>query len=1050
MGFVSLAVRRRITVLMIFGALALWAFMISRRIPVDMLPDVEVPYVSIITLWPGASAVDVEENLTNVIEENVGNLANLDEIYSVSRDNLSVVSLAFELGTNLDEATNEVRDALDIASFFLPEGIVDPKLLRLGSSLLPVMFLGVTSHSGELDRYARFIDQQIAQPMGRIPGVGAVIPLNAPMNEVRVEVNPRALADRGLTLEQVGRALAGGNVSAPAGYVEVGEMEYAVRLPGEFQNVSQMEELVVGAGEYGQLIRLKDVATVRLSTIEFRDIAEVRGEEAAILIVQKQSGANTIEVARRVREEAERIRRLLPDDLDLKIIVDSSLFILTMLDNLKLALAFAALFVIVVVMVFVQRIGPSLIISLSIPTSLLFVLLAMHLFGYTINTLTLVAMAVSVGMVVDNSIVVLENIIRHLERGASPTRAAVHGTLEVAPAVLASTLTTVCIFGPLILISGMIGVFATQFSVVVIAALGASLFTAMTLTPMLSAWWLHAVERSGLASPGERIRRFTMLPIRALDSLYQYLLRTALRLRWLVVLAVAVIVWITVVLASQVKIDLLKEIDASEVTFSVALPMGTRVETSAEVGRRIVEILRETPEVDGYFLRAGESPSGLVTVIGEQEGSHIVEISLRLVPPEERGRTDVEIAADLRSRFEDWPDVVSVSTATGHSMFRVIMGGGRAIQVQVSTPDPDDLPRAAQAVLAILEAIEGVVAPSTTAFDARPELRLEVNRDQASELGVPLAYAALALRTAMVGEEVTRIRLHGEDMGVRLLYQRPFRDNVSDLANLEAPSLSGDSVPFASIGEIREDTALIQIRHRNKHRIASIEADVTGRSMGEIIADLEQALDPTELPAGTQIIYGGQIESQQETLADLLTVIIFAIILVYMVMAAQYESLIDPLVIMFSVPFAFTGTFLFLMLTGESLTAYAFLGLIILMGIVVNNGIILVDFINQARQRGLDLKEAILESGRTRLRPVLMTALTTICGAIPLATATGSGSDMWRPVGIAVIGGLLVSTAVTLVVIPVVYRLTEPFRYFQRRKWAKQQEASGTQPGETV
>ncbi|MBN1946682.1 MAG: efflux RND transporter permease subunit [Bradymonadales bacterium] len=1038
MAMIRTAVKRRVTVSMIYLAVVIYGVVGFRSIPIDLLPDIEMPMIAVITTWPGATAEDVEENVTNPMEEQLGMIPHLDELTSVSMENLSAINLNFEYGTDLDEAANQIRDTFNMSGLFLPEEANDPMMIRMSTSFIPVAVLGVLSQSGDIHRYTNLIDDRVAGRLRRLPGVAAVIAINTPTTEIHVDVDPIALANRNLTLSTVSDALLAANLVVPLGTLQVSSMEYALRFPGSFENLSQIEEVVVGGGSGGEPIRLAEVASVSFGTADTTEVSEVNGRNAALLMVLKQSGENTVKIAQAVTDEIDGINRTLPEDLELSMLIDTSIQIRELIDNLLQALMLGGLLVFLVVLLFIQRVGPSFIIALSIPSSLLFTTLLMYLFGYTLNFITLLALVLSIGMLVDNGIVVLEHIVSQIEKGMPPIQAAMKAPYEVAAAVLASSMTTIAIFAPLIFISGMVGVMFKELGVVMIAALGSSLVAGLLLTPMLAGWWLHGVHGSRLDRAATQMRKVTLAPLRLLTRIYCAVLGWSIRHKLTVLALVAVVVVFTVWMVRDVKIDFTAKMDSQQVNLVVSLPRGTDVSKTADIGRRIIDLLAAQPEVTTYFLRAGQSAEGMTTAFGGQEGSHIVEVAAILVPLEERDRFDHEIAESIRQVVLTWPEVVSAVVPGGG--MEQMFGGGRAVQVRTVGQNMQDLRAVNEQVLAMMESIDGLISPASVSFDSRPELVVQPDRERASTLGVPVAMTGAALRTALVGSTATRIQYAGDDVPIQVRYAEEYRNQVEDLPRIEIPTVLGGMAPLSAFTRLAETSSLLAIRHFDRSRIAVADADVFGRPLGDIITDLNSNLDQMQVPPGIHVELGGTIELQQEMLEDLTLLLILAVLLVFMVMAALFESLIDPLVIMVSVPFAFTGSFLFLMATGTVLSMFSMIGLIILVGIVVNNAIVLVDYINLLRSRGYEVNEAILAAGRSRIRPVLMTALTTIMGMVPLATSTGQGAQLWQPIGLAVIGGMVVSTMVTLILVPLVYRLVEPFRVYKRRKWAQEQE----------
>lgn len=1022
MNWLAWVVRRRVAISMLYAAVALLALTAGTDIPVDLFPEIEPPVLSVVTLWPGASAEDVEDLVTDLLEDELNTVANLDQMDSSSRDNLSIITLVFDFDHDLDAAANEVRDALGNVAPELPDDAEAPRLLRMKTSGFPVYIFAARSRTGDAQPYADYIRDDLGESLRRVPGVGSVTVYGAPENLVRIEADPAALEDRGLTLVGVAERLRAANVSVPAGFLDLGEAEYSVRVPARFTSIQDVEDLVLASGPRGEVVRLGDVASVVLAPADSRELSSVDGRPAVLVAVQKASGANTVDVVAGLRERLDAARLEVPADLELIELIDGGQLILAMIDSLQSAVTVGGVCVALTLLLFVRRFRPALIIATTIPVSMLVVLLAMAFGGYTINVVTLISTALCVGMVVDNAIVVLESIITHIEGGASPQAAAVTGTREVAGAVLASTLTSIVIFAPLALISNLVGIFFGQLAFIAVTALVASMVTSFLLTPMLAAWLLS--ESAGEEGPLASLASKTLA---AVETRYGVAVRAAVASPWRVIALALALTGVTVILGRTASSDLVQKMDSGDVDVFLTLRPGTRVEESMRVGERLATRLRDEPDIVSVRVHAGESMSG-TTLGGGQEGTHIALVSARMLPPERRERADVALAASIRVWLVDWPEVTGSSIRTGNPMMRSLQGGQSAIYLRVGARSSDDLERALNQVREALRGVRGVENPWSGALARKPELRLQLGRTLTSEHGTREDLAALTARLALAGSEIGRVDIGATDYPLHLSARDDAADTPEALLGLAVPSVLGGSVPLHGIARMADSEGPIEVLRRNRRRFASVEADLGDRPLGDVLIDIEAALLALDLPEGVTYSFGGDVERQAETAADLKAVLGLSFALLVMVLASQFESFTDAAVILLAVPFAFTGTFLCLMLTGMSITLFAFLGLIILMGIVVNNSIVLVDYVHTLREQGERGDAAVVKAAQRRMRPVLMTTVTTAAGMFPLAVSRGLGHELWQPIGVTVIGGLLVSTGVTLVLVPTVYAALERWR----------------------
>jgi len=1032
MSLPSFAVRRRVTVAMIFLAVAVIGLVAFTKLSLDMFPDVEPPVVSVIMVWPGASATDVEQRVTDPLESRLASTPDLDEMTSISQDNVSVVQLKFDWGANLDEASNNVRSLANFAKREMPDDVEEPMLFRLSFSNLPIMLLGVTAKRGEIQEYSELIEDEIADELTRVDGVASVALFNQRFKQLQVEVDRERLAAHGLSLQQVAAAIQANNLSLPAGSVDMGWSTFTIRAPGEFETPADLENVAVSQSQTtGALVHVKDIASVHLGLEEAVNRATLNNKSTVMLMVQREAESNTVEVARAVTERIAKLNEELPEGLGVHVLMDLSQNVLMMVDSLSGALYWGGGIVVLVVVVFLRRLGSSLVVAASIPLSLVGVFGMLALGGYTLNMVTIAAMAIAAGMVVDNSIVVLDNIVRHQELGSAVEVAAAEGAAEVGNAVTASSLTTVSIFLPVLFVGGIIGIMFNDMAFVVIVSIVTSLLVSLMLVPVLALRLLpknpRQAGRGRLAALGEGV-------LRRVERAYGALVRLALRHRKKVVLIAVLGFAGSFALTAIIGVDFMPQTDGGQIEVQVELPIGTKVDRTFEVADRIRRIIeRRIPEAEAISLRAGASRSGIDAVLGGRQGSNIATIGCRVPRRKERARTTFEMADAIRPEIEAIPGLVSVEVSGQNPLARLVSGGaGKPLTVEVFARDIRELRAAARAIKGIVEKTPGTVDIVTDLMEDNPELRLRIDRDRAARLGVPIAAIASSVRMAMYGQPVTRYRGGDEDVDVFLRLSEGDRDEIADLENLTVPALTGAQIKLSSVASVEEGRTPLEIRRTDQQRMLRVMAGVVDRPLGDVANDversIERAMDEGEVDAGVAYRFSGDVKEQRAMLVDLSLALLLSILLVYMVMAGQFESLVDPLVVMFSVPFGITGVLLALPAAGVTLSLTSFVGTIMLVGIVVNNAIVLVDYANQLRDRGMELEEALSLAGERRLRPVLMTALTTVGGMIPLAVSSGEGSEIWRPFSIAVIGGLLFSTLVTLVLIPAVYALTDRWR----------------------
>jgi HAE1 family hydrophobic/amphiphilic exporter-1 len=1038
MNLPAFAVRRRVTVAMFFLAVAVLGVVSFTRLSLDMFPDVEPPVVSVITVWPGASATDVEQKVTERLENRLASTPELDEMTSISQDNVSVVQIKFDWGTNLDEATNNVRTLANYARREMPDEVEEPMLFRLSFSNLPIMLLGVTAKRGEIQEYSELIEDLIADDLTRVDGVASVALFNQRFKQLQVDVDRERLAAHELSLQQVAAAIRANNLTLPAGNVDMGWSTFTIRAPGEFETPEDLENVAVSQSPTtGALVHVKDIADVHFGLEEAVNRATLNNKNSVMLMIQREAESNTVDVARDVTERIAELNEELPEGLELHVVMDLSQNVLTMVDSLSTALYWGGAIVILVVIAFLRRLGSSLVVAASIPLSLVGVFGMLAIGGYTLNIVTIASMAIAAGMVVDNSIVVLDNIVRHQELGAEVEVAAPEGAAEVGNAITAASLTTISIFVPVLFIGGIVGIMFNDMSFVVIVAIVTSLLVSLMLVPVLATRLLR--KKPSELRKG-RLKAWSEGVFRRVERGYGALVGLALRHRKKVVL-IAILGFVgSFVLTTIIGVDFMPQTDGGQIEVQVELPIGTKVDRTFAVADRIRRIIeKRVPEAEAISLRAGASRSGMDAVLGGRQGSNIATIGCRVPRRKERERSTFAMADAIRPEIEAIPGLVSVEVSGQNPLARLASGGtGKPLTVEVFTEEIGDLRTATRKIKKIVQKTPGAVDVVTDLMDDNPEIRLSIDRDRSSRLGVPIASIAASVRMAMYGQPITRYRGGKDDIDVFLRLDEADRDEIADLANLTVPALTGKQIELSTVASLEEGRSPLEIRRTDQQRMLRVMAGISGRPLGDVAGDVERAIERAkkqgEIDDDVAFRFSGDVREQRTMLVDLTLALLLSIMLVYMVMAGQFESLVDPLVVMFSVPFGITGVLLALPAAGVTLSITSFIGTIMLVGIVVNNAIVLVDYANQLRDRGMGLEEALRLAGERRLRPVLMTALTTVGGMLPLAISSGEGSEIWRPFAVAVIGGLLFSTLITLVLIPTTYALTDRWRSRGTRK----------------
>lgn len=1030
MGLPEFGVKRPVTNLMIFLGIIIVALYSLSRLGIDLMPEIEPPVISVITAYPGASPEDVEIRVSEPLENQLATTPGLEKITSRSLEGASIVSLKFVWGTNLDEASNDIRDRIEQAKRFLPDipdEMDNPFIFKFNTAMVPVLFVGITAEQSYPELFD-LIDKRVGDPLRQLPGVGTVQLNGGLERQINVWVDRDKLQGYGFSILEVQEILKKENVTLPAGNIKSGFTDYLLRVPGEFAVPEEINSVILGKRN-GNLVYLKDVARVEDSFKEITRIVRVNRRQGMMMMIQKQTGTNTVAVAGLVKKKLQELKSTLPHDVKIITMMDSSQDIIDSLNSLKSTVWIGGVLVILVVWFFLRQFLPSLVIALTIPFSLLAAFIYLFLSGKTINTVSLSSLTIAIGMVVDNAIVVVDNVYRHLERGKRPKEAAIFGTSEMFLAISASTLTTVVVFLPMLFITGVVGIMFGELAVIITVTLLASLFTAATFSPMLCSKWLR-VNNGAVKSRSKLFSKFYDLSerwFRSWEEFYAKSLAWCLGHKKIVIFGFLGAFIASLFLARFVGNEFLPEEDSGDLRAAISLPMGTRVEETDKVAAKIEDIFkRDIPEERYMYVASGQG-SAMSLSMGRQSGSHITSAGIKLISKTKRKRSVREIAQVVRGRIKRISGVIKTDIITGNPLSAMITGtGGKQIQVEIIGHSFGDTDALAKKIKDMMEHVPGTADVAISRDLNRPELKVEVYRQKASSLGLTMLNIADTVKTFVEGATATRYREKGETYDIYVRLEDKFRAKPEDVENLTIVSpFNGKQIKLSSVARVYEVSGPVEIERKNRERIVKVECNTYKRSMGKVIEDIKSRLRKIPVPSDIVISFGGDAEEQGKAFMDLTLLLLLGVSLVYMVMAAQFESLLDPFIVMFAIPFTFTGVILGFILTGTTLSLITFIGIVMLMGIVVNNAIVLISYINILRARGLTMLEAVTQGGRDRLRPVLMTTITTLAGLLPLALSTGEGSEIWQPLGITMIGGLSLSTLITMLFVPTLYAVFE-------------------------
>ncbi|UCG29730.1 MAG: efflux RND transporter permease subunit [candidate division WOR-3 bacterium] len=1011
MNLTDVSIKRPLSVSMVFLAVILFGFISVTNLPVDLFPNVTFPMMIVLTTYPGAGPEEIETQITEPLEQTLGTVNNIKKVTSTTSENISNILLEFEWGTDLDAASNDVRDRMGFILPYLPEDADYPMIFKFDISTQPVMMYNI---SGDIDPLE--LDQiadDIAERLQRVGGVAASYAMSGTMTEIQVILDPVKLQGTGITSDQVQQILQAQNINFPLGNVESGRKVYIVRTIGEYTNLAEIEKTVVGSNN-GVPILLSQVAEVREQASEITSISRTNGVQSIWGIAQKRTDANSVNVGTALAKELENIKKDLPPGIKIDIMFNQADYITRSVTSTAQTLIMGAILAVIVLFLFLGSFRSTLYMAVAIPIAVFFALFFMYLFNMSLNIISLGGLTIAIGMVLDSAIVVFEAIFRHKEKGEDAAKAASTGAKEVGIAITASTLTTVAVFLPLLLVRGFASIFFQPLALTVTFALISSLVVALTIIPMLSVRF-GKVKRSGF---GEGLNNF----YRKLEDTYSRLISWALNHRLIVILGTVAVFVISLMLIPFIGTELSPAVDQGEIIIEAEMPVGTNLWVTDSAVRQLEKIiLEEVPEIDILSTSIGSGEGGFSSLFAATTGPHSAEIYLELVYREQRNRSVKEIQRDLRPKMTGIPGLKVKYATQQFSMF----GGGKPIAIKILGYDFQKAKELSDLLMDTLRSVKGLVDLETSIAEGKPELRLIIDRQKAANFGLTPYQIGQVLRSRVEGIVASQYRRKGNEYNIKVMFDKEHHDDIKKISTMTITTPMGE-VPIVNFVKDTIGVGPVKIEHEDNYRLVTVSGNIEGRDQGSVARDVQKILNTIPRPADFTIELSGGYEEQVNTFRDLLMVILLAIVLVYMIMVGQFESFREPFIIMFTIPLALIGVLWMLFFTGTTLNMQSLLGVLLLGGIVVNNAIVYITYANQLRrQEGLKCMDAVIEAGRVRMRPILMTAFTTSFGLIPMALGIGAGNELRAPMARSVIGGLMVATFLTLVFIPVLYTLFE-------------------------
>ena len=1031
MAIYKSAIEKPVTTALIFVAVIIVGIYSFIKLPIDMFPQMDPPYITVMTTYPGASASEMETNVTKYMENALTSVDHLKHITSQSKDNMSIVMLELEWGANMDEAVNDVRSYVDMTKSNLPDNCGTPMIFKLSTSAMPVAQYSITAD----ETYAgldKMMNDEVIPQLNQIDGIGNISLSGAPDRYIYINIDQQKLDAYGLTIEQVGQVVQANNLNLSSGTIKMPQEQYQMQVRSEYIESSEIEDLMVTMTPQGQQVFIRDIATVKDTIKDLSLDEKTNGREAVRLIIAKQTGANTVKICKDVREELAKIQKQLPSDVKIEKIYDLSDTIQNSINSLEESVMYALLFVVLVVLFFLGKWRATLIIGITIPIALIVAFIYLGVADSSLNIISLCSLTIAIGMVVDDAIVVLENITRHVERGEDPHEAAIYATNEVWVSVIATTLVLVAVFVPLTMLNGMAGIMFHELGWIVTVVCCTSTLVAISLTPMLCSKLLKAkkvhVDEEGNLVDDEADKKswYDRTVVRMLDTIDMYYARSlgwCLKHKALTILIIfgTFILSLLPVITGRIGTDFMQEQDNGRLSVTVKLQRGTRIEETLKTARQLeTRFMVLVPEIELINTSAGSNDDATIAALFSSTMNNKISMTVRLPKKWERDKTVWEIAEILRQEMARYPEIVEyqcqvASNGPGG-------GGGNTVNVEIYGYDFDKTSQLAEQTRRLCMALPGARDVNISREDDRPDIKITVDKEKASRLGLSSATISTYLRNRVAGMNCGYLKDDGSEHDIVVRLQEEDRNSISDIMDLTIPTPTGKKVKLSEVASVGEYWAPPTIERKSRQRIVTVKVTPYNTSLGELAGQIEASVLPQlDLPAGYSTNLAGNYEDQQETFSDMILLMALIILLVYITMASQFESLRMPAIIMLTIIPAFTGVILALWITGRSLDMVGALGVVLLVGIVVKNGIVLVDYINLMRERGYELNQAITMSGRSRTRPILMTAFTTILGMVPMAVSSGEGAEMWQPLGIVVIGGLTVSTFLTLYLVPVLY-----------------------------
>ena len=1014
MNIYKSAVNNPITTILVFVAISIFGIFSLAKLPIDFFPRIETTNVMVITSYAGASALDIEENVTRPLENSLNSVEDLKHLTSKSKENISIITLEFEYGTDIDVATANIRDKLDIATNILPDDVNKPIIFKFSTEEMPIMLMAIKANESWSGLY-KIIDERVTTPLARVKGVGTVSVSGIPERQIQIYCDPYKLEAYGMTIEQIAQIVAAENTSVPGGQMDVGSNTYSLRVDQEFNGAEEMLDIVVGTRN-GANIYLRDVATVTDTQQERAQESFNNGTRSGMMVIQKQTDANAVQISRKVQEKLVELRKDLPSDVTVEPYIDMSDNILDVASSLADTILTTFIVVMLVVMMMLGRWRAMFIIILTIPISMLSALIYLLATDQTLNVVTMSSLSISIGMVVDNAIVVLENITSHVDRGARVKQAAIFATKEVGVSIIASTLTTLAVFLPLTMIQGMAGVLFKPMGWMVTITLTVSMAAALTFTPVLCSKIMKQNPKKS------RMQKYVDAAMGGLENFYGKVLNWCVHHRLVFLLgALAVFAASLVFIGPRIKTEFFPTQDNARISVKIKLPIGTRQEITRELALRIDEqFRRDYPEIQAIGMSEGMADTDNTWASMQENGTHYSSMNIRLSKKTERERTMTEICDLMRKDLNQYAEIRTFEVI--ESGQKGGAGGQQSVDIELYGYDLDTTDRIAAEIKERMLGVEGCTEVTISRDEYTPEYQVVFDRDKLAMNGLNVATAATYLRNRVNGAVASYYREDGEEYDILVRYDKPFRESIEDLENVTLYNSQGQAIKVRDLGHVIEANTPPTIERKDRSRYLKISGSIGhGYAMSDIIAGTVAELKKMDIPAGITWELGGSYEDQQDTFKDMIMLLVLMVILVFVIMASQFESLTYPFVIMFSLPFALVGVLFGLWISNTAMGVMGLLGLLMLVGIVVNNGIVLVDYTRLLVGRNMAILDAAVAAGRSRMRPILMTTLTTVLGMVPMAVGNGVGSEMWNSLGMSVAWGLSFSTLVTLFIIPVLF-----------------------------